>query len=683
MHRRLLILAIPVLLAGMMTVASAQTALAADGLTSTGVTTYQVVPSKGSIDVTIKLSIRNTTPDGSCGWGCTRRFYYYQTQIAVHAEAGAIRATSNSGAVSQKVAKTTKYYRYVTLTYPPVYYGQTRVLTITYGIPATPNTDSDYRAVSAYASLCVTGNGYDSGSVSIVMPSGFDPRVLAGDPMPNKTEGSGSITLSTGTMANPWDFWSCVDGDNPAKLTSSPLTVGDQGFTLKGWPEDPTWSTTIAGDITADVQRLTDMTALSMPGGSVTIQEVGNFQLGGFYIGLYDQKTRTVYVTEDLDPSDLAHELSHIWFNSKMFAQTWMYEGLAGYSEKAAGAGNYKACESPKTYPGTGLPDLANWEFVDPDSTTQEELVASWDYAASCWVITSLADAMGPEPFKSVMVAADKGLIAYAGATPTEDSPLAGKPISAKELLDLIDEWGMVPGGVTDLDQAQEMFATYGILNDGTALHARSAARAEYHRLVAAAGTWKMPFAVRYAMASWDFTSATTAMTTAAQILDLRKQVGESVDGLSLDGTAIQTQFEQARSQADLDALLTLAQKEADAAAKYARARELNDGGRNILQAIGLIGTDTTRSIDSARSALVASEPDGASTSAQQVIDAIEKSSGQGLLRIGILAGLLLLALGAVLIVRRRRRRTMTVEVTGEALAVADAPVPTEPPPGA
>ena len=161
----------------------------------------------------------------------------------------------------------------------------------------------------------------------------------------------------------------------------------------------------------------------------------------------------------------------------------------------------------------------------------------------------------------------------------------------------------MVPAGIKDLDEAQDLFAGYGIFSSAD-LDARSTARANYHKLVDAAGTWKMPLAVRGPMASWDFVSAQTAMDTVTQILTLRTAIQKKVSGLSLDGTPIQTQFEAAKTQADLDAVLALIKSEADAAGKVAQAEQLNDGSHSIFQTIGLLGTDPGASITKATGAL-------------------------------------------------------------------------------
>ncbi len=657
MRRRLILGLVPMLLAGMAALASPLPTLAAAKIVETGTTTYVVNTAKSEIDVTTRLTIKNNDLG----------YYYYATEIGVEVEAGAIKATSNAGAVKQSTITTGTYYRDIRLTYPNLHFGQTRVITVTYAIPAAPKSPGGFRAGKAYAELCAVGNGFDSGSVNVVVPDGFDVGFTGGTDLTQTSDKNGVQTYGSGSVSAPYKFWSCLEATNPANLTNTTITAGGQTFNIQSWPEDTIWATTVGGNVQSDAQALEDMTGLKMPGGTIAITEAGNSQLGE-YVGVYSSTTKTATVTEDTDHATVAHELSHIWFNKNLFTATWMDEGFAGYSEKAAGTGNYKPCLTPGSYPGTGSPDLTTWKYLDVNSTTVDQNITDWQYAASCYLVTKLADAIGPAKLKTVLVAASTDEIPYVGATPAEVSPLDGPPISPKTLLDLIDERGMVPAGVKDLDEAQTLFSDYGIFATSD-LVARSKARTEYHTLLDAAGGWKLPLAVRGPMASWTFSTAETAMVTATQILALRDQVQKGGGDLSLDKTPIQTQFEAAKTQTDLDTLLALTKKEADAAAKVAQAKQLNDGSHSVFQTVGLMGADPGASIKQATEALKNAKPDDASAAAQKAIDLINGSGDQGMMRLGIVL-VLILALVAVvgfLTMRRRRRRLAPIVPAGAA----------------
>ena len=673
MRRRLILGLVPMLLAGMAALASPLPTLAAAEVVETGATTYVVNTAKSEIDVTIELSIKNNKPptETSCGPYCTTKHTYFwdTAYVGVEVEAGAVKATSNAGAVKQSLQTTGKYFRELKLTYPAVYYGQTRVVTATYAIRAAPRSPGGFRAGKAYAELCAVGNGFDSGSVSVVVPHGFDVGFTSGTDLTRASDKNGVQTYGSGNVAAPYKFWSCLEATNPANLTSTKITAGGQTFNIQSWPEDKVWATTVGGNVQKDVQALEDMTGLKMPGGTIAITGAGNSQLGE-YVGVYSSTTKAATVTENTDHATVAHELSHIWFNKNFFTATWMDEGFAGYSEKAAGTGNYKPCLAPVSYPGTGSPDLTTWKYLDVNSTTVDQNITDWQYSASCYLVTNLADAIGPARLKTVLVAASIDEIPYVGAVPAEASPLDGPPISPKTLLDLIDERGMVPAGVKDLDEAQTLFSDYGIF-DTSDLVARSKARTDYHTLLDTAGGWKLPLAVRSPMAAWSFTTAETAMVTATQILALRDKVQKGGGGLSLDKTPIQSRFEAARTQADLDTLLALTKKEADAAAKVALAKQLNDGSHSLFQTVGLMGADPGAFIKQATEAIKTAKPDDASAAAQKAIDLINGSGDQGMMRLGIVL-VLILALVAVvgfLTMRRRRPRFAPIVPPGASFA--------------
>lgn len=657
MRIRPLLLFAPVVMAGTMLLTAPAAALAANGMTETGTTTYEVIPSKNLIQVTVQISIQNETPNQTTSSGYTY-YYWNSTAISVEASAGPVSAISNGGVVTESDGGGNDYYRIVKLSYTNVYYGQTRIVNATYTIPGAPHAASAFRATQAYASLCAIGNGEDTGSVSVIVPDGFNVSISSGGQLSKTSDTDGKQSFSSGTQTNPRNFWTCIDARNPANLTHTSLTAGGQSFDITGWPEDPAWSTAVGEDVSGDVGRLQDLTGLKMPGGTIVLAEAGDGQLG-LYGGTYNSATATADIPETARKDVVAHELSHIWFNHAMFVDTWLSEGLAGYSQKAAGEGNYSPCATPGVYPGSGSPNLMSWQALNYNSTTQDQNVSDWQYAASCYFITVLADAMGPQNFKNVLGAATSDEMAYIGATPGETLPGLKLPLTSEQMLDLLDERGMVPAGIADLDRAQKLLATYGVFDSAT-LTARSSARATYHALAASAGAWKLPLAIRKPMSTWDFPAAQAAMDTARQILDARAAIGKQLPGFSTDGTDIQKRFQSAATQSDLDGLLTLTKLEVDAAGKLNEATKLRNEGRNPLQALGLLSTDLDTTLKQAHTDLQNVNPQVAGTEAQSVIDQVNGASNQGLLRIGAVAGLLailLLVIVSIAFARKRRRR--------------------------
>jgi hypothetical protein len=658
--RRRLLLVVSIMVAAMAVLAGPAAAVAASGSTTKAVTTYTVNVDKNEIDVTVTYTIKNSTSSKvktvDCGdyWICTQTtsFYYDTTYVEVDAAGSDVSVTSNAGKVSQAVYEETSDSRILKLTYPPVWYGQTRVVTAKYAIPAGPRSSSGFRAVKAYASLCLFDNmplDVDAGSVDLVLPDGFTMVTTSGASLTPKSDENGLQTFSSGTT----QVTSCVVASNPAGLAKTTSSAGDSTFDVESWPEDESWAGKVDAYIATDLPRLEELTGLTAAAGPYTIKEAGSAELG---TGAAGQAT----VPESASEALVIEAIGRTVY-APMFSDTWMWAGLAAYGKQVAGAGNYTSCSQP-----SGTPDLSSWQTLVVGSSQSARTTSAWQTQAACYIFTSWADEAGHDGLKAALVAASKGENPYTGAGASETA--AGGPITARTLLDMIDERGMVPAGVADLDEAQTLLSDYGIFKD-TDLAGRSEARARYHSLVATAGSWKMPLALRSPMAGWDFPTAQKAMDSITDILSLRDHAEKAMSDLELDGTVLQSQFEAARTQADLDAVLALAKGEADAADRVAEAGQLKDGSRTVLQTVGLLGTDLEGPLGQARTSLADVKPDDASNAAQTVIDTINKSGDQGTLRAGVfsgvLLGILLLAVTGLLLRRRRRR-----------VRLAAAPVP-------
>jgi hypothetical protein len=651
-RRRFFALLTPLVVASSLMLVMPAPVAAADGMTETGVATYVIDPTSQSVKVTVRISDHNQKPDSG-------GYYYYwvRTHITVEKEAGAISVGSNGGSVTQRVVDADEWYRYLELDYPKVLYGQTRVVTATYAIPGKPGSDGGYRALSAYASACVVGNGIDTGSVNVILPAGFAVTFDGGQAMTRAGEKGGLQTYTSGTIANPYKFWSCFYAEDESRLEKTTVTSAGQKFSIESWPEDPDWTSTITADVSSDTRNLVSLTGMSMPGGTVRVVESGDWSLGQ-YGGLYDSETRTIYIPESVDKATLAHELSHIWFNADLLKDRWMREGLAGFSEQAAGPDNYETCNRPGSYPGSGSPDLTEWIFLDSQSTKTDVAIVDWQYSAACYVFSNFAGLMGPTKMLAVFAAIDSGEMAYQGATAHEAAAKATKPVSSKRMLDLIDELGLFPAGVKDLDTAQDLLQTYGIF-PAADLRARAASRASYHELATQAGAWKMPLVVRNAMESWSYSAADQLMKTVGEVLDTRDSIAGLLPNVTIDFAAMEDAFASAKTADDLATLLEQVKAEAAAAEKVAAAIAADGASRDFLESIGLMGADPKPTLEKATTDLAAIKPDAATAEAQEVIDLYAGAADQGTMRLGIAVGaiVVLVLLIVLLLVARRRKR--------------------------
>jgi hypothetical protein len=81
---------------------------AGDGMIETGTSTYEVVPGKNLIQVTVQISIYNAKPNTVDSSGI-EYYFWNATQITVEQEAGPVSVTSDAGGVSQSTVSTDDY----------------------------------------------------------------------------------------------------------------------------------------------------------------------------------------------------------------------------------------------------------------------------------------------------------------------------------------------------------------------------------------------------------------------------------------------------------------------------------------------------------------------------------------------------------------------------------------------
>ncbi len=547
-----------VLAAGLAVFSPPAPALAANGISETASTTYELVPAKGILRVTIDLEVLNQKPSTS-----TTYFYVNTAYVWIERAARNLKITADRGAVGRTVYRTSTGYLTYKLGIATVLYGQTRRIRVTYDLPGgKPRSYASTRIGRAYASFCVIANGYDHGRVRVIVPSAFDVSVDPGT-MASTRVGS-RIVYTSGTIADTAAFFRCFEGSNPAgfarETVSSP---SGRTVIVEGWPEDKAWRDALRSEVTGSVEALEGLVGSPLPGsGPITVREVTANQLG-YYAGVFNDLTDIAQVSENYaQPGLVAHELSHAWFNSRALATRWLSEGLAQWAERASPAPG-PACTAPSSYPGTGSPDLDNWAYAGPRATDKELDMVDYDYEAACWIMASLSRDMGQDRMSQVVAALLTRRAAYA------ESPDAYRPgygaADWRLFLDLVDERGLVPAGVTDLERAQNLLLQFGVA-DESALRDRAAARREYHDLLDDPAGWSVPRAIRSPLEAWEFAGALDRIATAREILDLVWAADTSFPGIDAENGPVREQFEDALSDVDINTARDLAEAEANAA---------------------------------------------------------------------------------------------------------------------
>ena len=88
--------------------------------------------------------------------------------------ATAIRATSGGRRLEAAIGVPGAAYRAVTVTFPQLFYGETRTVRLTYTLRGgKPRSETATRTLRAFASFCAIANGEDTGTVTVRVPKGF------------------------------------------------------------------------------------------------------------------------------------------------------------------------------------------------------------------------------------------------------------------------------------------------------------------------------------------------------------------------------------------------------------------------------------------------------------------------------------------------------------------------------
>ncbi len=666
---------------------------ASTGIVETAATTYQLVPAKDLVQVTIDVRVENHVPSTSTSVPCfqyvwdpyygyipvmatcttTTKYYVNTAEIWVEDAAQHLAIKANSGTVSTATEKHQSGFRLVKLTFARTYYAQVRTLHVTYQLlGGKPRSGDTVRAGKAYASFCATGNGPQGGSITVIVPQGFDFETT-GDSVTQSTSGTSTVYRS-GSLSDSLDFYVCLDGTDEAAYQRATVTASDgRSVIVEAWPEDPTWFTSVQAQAKSSLDGLEALIGRPLPGsGPITVRETSSNTLGD-YVGDFDPSTMVANVDEDLSQLDtVPHELAHDWFNSSLFSDVWLSEGYAEWAATSVGAG-VPACTDPGTSPGTTTPNIENWVYLGPKATDAQLSVVQYDYAASCYVVTQLANAAGTANMRAAVQYMLDRKVPYMSDSPDR---LPAGPLTWRQWLDIVDEVAMVPAAA-DPTLGQSLMTRFGVDTDATELAARTAARAAYHAFADAAADWSMPTFISKAMSNWRFSDATAALQVATSIRSLAEQTDQALPGANGMAGTVKTKFEAASSLADLKAVQQVAQDQLAAAKVVATADTSAAEARGPVESVGLMGTDLAAMTKAGVHAISVGDSQGARTDAAQLTDVLQGAANAGLIRLGGGTVVVVLVLGGSFFLLRRRRRPAAVAVTSEA-AVAEA-TPTEP----
>ena len=499
--------------------------------------------------------------------------------------------------------------------------------------------------------------------VRVVFPAGYHVEVQAGD-IPATTAANGTVTLQTGRLSTPLTFFAYLVADRPAAYAARTETASVAGtpvdLTIQGWTDDRAWSNRVGGLVARALPILSERIGLAWPrDGGLVIHETISRTTGG-YAGLFDPSQGDVQVAYDAPDFVVLHESAHAWFNGALLNDRWANEAFASYyGLEAASALKVKAAGDALTpdLEAARIP-LNAWGPVGREGAKTED----YAYAATLALARAIAKRAGQDGLRAVWADAAAHVGAYQPRVGDAPTSAVGGGAGRPETVEGPPDWR----GLLDLLEADtgvsydDLWRTWVARDtDLPLLDARRDGRARYDALVASAGDWQLPRAVRDAMRAWQFDQAKALLTDAARILQQRTTIetDAAASGLTVP-TTLRTAFESPDgfASATLEATAELA-----AIDRYDAAVAVRPAAPDLLQEAGLWGTTPEADLDRAR-ALYASGDLGGSAAAAAAAGATwtgaEEVGRSRLLSLGVLALALLFAvLVLALWLRGRRHR--------------------------
>jgi hypothetical protein len=649
---------------------------AADPLQVSADATYTLDPGAGRVHVLISYQVRDLKPNSD-------RFVYFYTgyRFGIQREARSIRASDAGGALSFETQERANYLELTVDFRRELHYRETAKFSVRYDlVGGAPRSASVIRVGNAFATWGVWAWGDPGrGTVVVRLPTGFRSSI-SGDSMTTETV-AGRETLSA-APASPETFFAIVSAENEAAYTADRLSLdGGVEIVVMAWPQDTEWDDLVKATLGKAMPELRDLIGLDWPvNHDLDVRERYTPALEG-YAGVFFTGEQRIDVSENLDTVTIVHEASHAWLNEDLFADRWIYEGLAqeyAWRTLREVGGDRGGLPDRPSKSDPGAVQLEDWSFprVIRDQRTDDS--ERYGYEASFWVIHHLVEAVGAEGMRKVFASAQEHTTAYPGAGKLE--PLI-ETSDWRHFLDLLENAD--PADAADFERTLRDF----VLPVGSAgqLEVRAAAHKAYQDLVATGNGWLPGWFIRKPMGLWMFDQARKDIAEAATFLELRAKVDAAAAavGVQPDG-ALKTAYESAAN--GLDEATALANDQLVTLTALADAKARVEAEPDLVSKVGLIGAVPQEPYDAARAAFERGDMAGARASAAAAAAIVTGAVALGQQRlaigIGIAVVLLLLIVAAIVLRRRgaRRRAAVAASISGAATTTLAADPDAVPP---
>ena len=629
-------------------------ARAADGLEVVTAATYRLFPDQGRVHVEIDARATSREPDTTDGRVISGVTFSVQPGIVN------VRASSGGASISAGIERRADEFTDVSVTFGRMlHFGESYRYAVSFDLVdpggAAGRDIRIGRSVVAFPVWAFGSSNVPGGSVTVEVPTGYNVSV-EGSQLTTTDHSDGSTTLSVSSIPDPYAFFAYVSADRPGAFTETPVSVSLGGRTasvhVRAWEDDADWGKRMKTLLTDGLPVLHDLIGLEYTiGGPLNVEEAATSRLGE-YAGIFNNVDDTITVRYDADAYVALHEAAHIWFNQQLFPERWIGEAFAEFYAVQAGQ-QIGATGDTFTLDDNAMKHriaLNSWGAVGVEDLAVED----YAYAATYHLATLIADRTDLAGLRKVWKAAADDELAYLPAH-SDVSPGISVAVTQKgwqKLLDLLEE----RTGKNFDDLWDEWVVDDA---DRPLLDERAAARTTYEALVAEAGTWELPHAIRYDMGSWNFADAREEMASADEILLQRNEISSRADAMDLaPPPTLEAVFEGSRG---LAAASDEARAELTTLDGIASTTQLLAIQPSVLETIGLLGEQPQLDLDAARTKFETGDLTAADQAAARAGSTRTGAVDQGRLRVvvagGGLLGLDVLAMLAVGLRRRSRRR--------------------------
>jgi hypothetical protein len=622
---------------------------AAEGLVVRAEASYRVVPSEHRVHVDVDAVATSFNPD--------RQVFYSGLNFAVPPGATNVAASSGGRPIAARISERNDDFTIIEVTFGRgVLQGQSYSYVVSFDL-VDPGGDGtrDLRIGQSLVAFPVWAFGTQGESGSIVrveLPAGYTLDVQGSDMAQSELPDGG--TLLSAQPPDPFDFFAYVSADRPGAFSSRSVEVemgaNDASIAVRAWEDDPGWGKRVGRLMRRGLPVLQDLIGVDYPAaGTLNVEEAATSRLGE-YAGIYNRLTASIRIRYDADAIVALHEAAHIWFNGQQFRDRWINEAWAEFYAVEAGRRIDERGHVMKLTDDlleVRIP-LNDWGAIGVESLQVEDFA----YAATYSLAKKIAGRSDIEALQQVWQAVDGGEMSYQPLHAT-DEPAPGVPRSLEDwqrLLDLLEE--RTGAEYSDLWQAWVVNR-----DQQRDLAARQSARHEYAVVVEAAGDWELPNSIRADMGAWEFDDAGAGMNAALAILDDRDRIEAQAAALELEAPdTLRSAFE---GRDGIEAADAEATRQIDALEQLDDTAGQIEREPDLVESIGLVGTDPTADLATARAAFEAGDMDAATSSAERAAAARGQAADAGRTRVAVAGGgvLLLDAIGLAYLFSRRRWR--------------------------